>query len=63
MRDKLLRTGMGFFLCFGVITAVNVILLPFARACHGYELAPVMLALAAFLALAAVAFTRIGRAD
>ena len=63
MRDKLLRTGMGFFLCFGLITAVNVILLPFARACHGYALSPMLLTLAAFLALTAGIFVRLERMD
>lgn len=63
MRQKLLRTGMGFFLCFGLITAVNVIVLPFARACHGYALSPMLLTLAAFLALAAGIFVRLERVE
>ena len=55
VRAALLRTGMGCFLFAAAVTAVNVLLLPYARACYGtgagVQLAAFALALAAFVAL------------
>ena len=58
MRARLLRCGMGLFLLAAALTAANVLLLPFARACYGYGAGP---AFASF-ALALGAFLLLGRA-
>ena len=54
-RAALLRSGMGCFLFAAAVTAANVLLLPFARACHGYgaagQLAAFALSLCALIAL------------
>ena len=55
VRARLLRAGMGCFLFAAAVTAVNVLLFPFARACYGYgapgQIAAFALSLTAFLAL------------
>ncbi|MBP3656008.1 MAG: hypothetical protein J6K32_04845 [Clostridia bacterium] len=47
IRRELLRTGMGCFLFASAISAVNMLILPTARVCHGY---PLLWQLAAFAA-------------
>lgn len=49
-RDELLRSGMGCCLFAMGATLVNVLALPFARACHGYPAAPMLAAFALTLA-------------
>ena len=55
VRAALLRCGMGLFLFAAAVTAVNVLLFPFARACYGYgapgQLAAFAASLCAFIAL------------
>lgn len=55
-RERLLASGMGCCLFALGVTLVNVLALPFARACHGYPALPTFvsfaLALCAFCALA-----------
>lgn len=53
LREKLLRTGMGFFAFAAAATLINVLVLPFAREYYGYR-AGVMLPAFALAALAYV---------
>lgn len=55
VRETLLRAGMGCFAAAALATAANVLLLPYARACHGYGAAAfVASALGALLAMLAL---------
>ena len=56
-RENLLESGMGCFLFAAAVTLVNALLLPFARACHGYPAAPTFVS----FALALCAFLLFGR--
>lgn len=56
IRLSLMRTGMGFFLFTGGVTLINVLLLPHARACYGYDVLPA----AAAFALALAGFVWLG---
>lgn len=51
IRKRLLLSGMGCFLCFGVMTVLNVLLLPFSSECHGYARFPLILVFVISLAL------------
>ena len=57
LRERLVRTGMGCFLIAAAFTALNVLLLPFARACGGFDAPAELIACAAALAL----FVLLGR--
>lgn len=58
LREGLVRAGMGCCCIAAAVTALNVLLLPFARACYGFGWLPELLACAAALAL----FIRMGGA-
>ena len=60
-REKLLPAGMGLALLALALTAANVILLPYARACYDYALAGMLICLAGSLALLLAAGRRMGR--
>ena len=51
LREGLVRAGMGCCCIAAAVTALNVLLLPFARACYGFGWLPELLACAAALAL------------
>lgn len=51
IRKRLLLSGMGCFLCFGVMTVLNVLLLPFSSECHGYARFPLFFVFAVCFAL------------
>ncbi|MDO5297793.1 MAG: hypothetical protein Q4F18_00075 [Clostridia bacterium] len=51
IRHELLRTGMGCFLFASGVTVLNVLLLPYARACYGYGAPAEFIALGLSLAL------------
>lgn len=56
-RAELLRTGMGCFLFAAAVSAVNVLILPYARTLYGCDMLPVILV----CALAVAAFMLLGR--
>ena len=51
LRERLVCAGMGCCCLAAAVTALNVLLLPFARACYGFGWLPELLACAAALAL------------
>ena len=51
LRERLIRAGMGCCCIAAAVTALNVLLLPFARACYGFGWLPELAACAAALAL------------
>ena len=50
LSKQLLLSGMGCYLCTGIGVLVNILLLPYARAYHGYGAAGLLLCTALSLA-------------
>lgn len=63
IREQLILTGMGCFLCTGAAVLVNVLLLPYARAYYGYGAAALIICTAAALAALCMAAQIIRRTD
>lgn len=62
-REWMLRSGMGCCLFAMGATLVNVLALPYARACHGYAALPTLISFAAALALYAALARGLARLD
>lgn len=63
LKKKLLLTGMGCFLCFGAMTFLNVLLLPYARERYGYGAPLTLLSLALALLFYALLSRRLSRME
>ena len=63
IREQLILTGMGCFLCTGAVVIVNVLLLPYVREWYGYNALVLMVCTAAALAAFWLAARAIRKAD
>lgn len=62
-KSRLLLTGMGCFLCFGTLSMLNVLFLPYARSLYRYSMLPTLLAMLLFLCGYRLLSRRIALAD